>query len=63
MPNQVPLAPHTPDGEQDAATARRVLDSCIEQLSTSTVGDSRWLEACQLLGQIDPAFYIDVCAV
>ena len=33
-----------------------MLDSCIEQLSTSTVGDSQWIEACQLLGQIDPAF-------
>jgi HEAT repeat protein len=56
MPNQVPFAPHSPDREQDAETARRVLDGCIEQLSTSTVGDSQWIEACQLLGQIDPAF-------
>ena len=33
-----------------------MLDSCIEQLSSTTVGDSQWIEACQLLGQIDPAF-------
>lgn len=56
MPNTRPVTPQTPGNEQNEETARRVLDSCIEQLSASTVGDSQWIEACQLLGQIDPAF-------
>lgn len=56
MPSQSPVAPQTPDSEQDERAARCVLDSCIEQLSNSTVGDSQWIEACQLLGQIDTAF-------
>ena len=56
MPNQSPVTPLMADVDQNEETARRVLDGCIEQLSTSTVGDSQWIEACQLLGQIDPAF-------
>jgi hypothetical protein len=50
------VTPRTPGSEQDEETARSVLDSCIEQLSTAAIGDSQWVEACQLLGQIDPAF-------
>ena len=56
MPNQLSVVPQMPGDKQDEETARTVLDSCIQQLSTATVGDSQWNEACQLLGQIDPAF-------
>lgn len=56
MPNQSPVTPLMADVDQNEETARRVLDGCIEQLSNSTVGDSQWIEACHLLGQIDPAF-------
>jgi HEAT repeat protein len=56
MSNRSLVTPQTPGSEQDEETARSVLDSCIEQLSTAAIGDSQWVEACQLLGQIDPAF-------
>ena len=56
MPNRPSITPQTLGSKQDEETARSVLDSCIRYLSTATIGDSKWTEACQLLGQIDPEF-------
>lgn len=56
MLNRPPVSAQTRGNHQDEKTARRILESCIDQLSTAAIGDSQWLEACQLLGQIDPAF-------
>jgi HEAT repeat protein len=57
MLNRPPVSAQTRGNHQDEKTARRILESCIDQLSTAAIGDSQWLEAaCRLLGQIDPAF-------
>jgi HEAT repeat protein len=42
--------------QKKEVAARRLLEHCIEQLASASVGDPDWIEACRLLGQIDPAF-------
>lgn len=56
MLNWPPVSAQSLRNHQDEKTARRILESCIDQLSTTAIGDSEWIEACRLLGQIDPAF-------
>ena len=56
MTNRPPISFSVPTGSQSDKSAGELLKYSIDQLSATTVGDPQWRQACQLLGQIDPAF-------
>lgn len=56
MKHNPPSTRHAPAEPQSEQQAETVLGRCIEQLSAADIGDSQWLEACQVLGQMDPEF-------
>ena len=52
-PETHPRSIEQSDNYQAALTTLR---KCIDQLAESQIGDANWLEATQILGQIDPQF-------
>ncbi len=56
MPHPSPQTSHISESQQAEQAARDLLDHSIEQLAATRVGDAEWLEACQLLGQLDSQF-------
>lgn len=55
MKKETTIRGHQP-AWQTEQEARKVLQHCVDQLATTSVGTQEWIDATALLGQIDPEY-------